>query len=210
MKYKYLAPIIAIVGTACIIVFLYFRPLLAIFNYDKKSGDLLFQSLAPNQIANMIEGSTGSRYSHCGILVLEDNNWYVLEAIGPVKLTNYWTWINRGYEKRFDAYRINEISGKELQFINAAKVYIGKKYDHKYKMDDNEIYCSELLYKAFLDSFHHTIGKIEHLGDLNWKPYTKLIETIEGGPVPIDREMITPKSISESKELTMVYNSLKN
>jgi Permuted papain-like amidase enzyme, YaeF/YiiX, C92 family len=209
MKNKWLVPLVVMSGMTVMLSCSYYKTVRASFYYDKKPGDVLFQSLAPNPVANMIEGSTGSRYSHCGILCKDNDNWYVVEAIGPVKLTPYWSWINRGYGKQFDAYRLQDIAGREADFIAAAKIFLGKNYDHHYKMDDDEIYCSELVYKAYHTTFHDTIGKIQYLKDLNWKPYEKLIEQIENGPVPLERDMITPKSISESPKLVLVYNTLK-
>ena len=58
--------------------------------YQPVEGDILFQSL-PNpaglDLVDAIEGSTGSPYSHCGMVFQERGEWQVIEAIGPVKIT---------------------------------------------------------------------------------------------------------------------------
>ena len=48
------------------------------------------------------------------------------------------------------------------------------------------------------------LGEVERLGDLNWQPHEAFIRSIEGY-VPKDREMITPQSLSEAKELAQVF-----
>ncbi len=47
---------------------------------------------------------------------------------------------------------------------------------------------------------------MERLGELNWQPHEAFIRSIEGY-VPKDREMITPQSLSEAKELAHVYTT---
>ena len=74
-------------------------------------------------------------------------------------------------------------------------------------MDDEKIYCSELLYKAVRDATGKELGKSRKLGELNWQPYEKVIRHIENGSLPLDREMITPRDFSEAPELREVFRS---
>jgi hypothetical protein len=55
--------------------------------YHWQEGNLLFQSLFRVPLVDAIEGSTGSPFSHCGILHRRADGWVVIEAIGPVKET---------------------------------------------------------------------------------------------------------------------------
>ena len=55
--------------------------------YLIQEGDILFQSLPKNPVVVAIEGVTESDFSHCGIVVKREDDWHVLEAIGPVKET---------------------------------------------------------------------------------------------------------------------------
>lgn len=50
------------------------------------------------------------------------------------------------------------------------------------------------------------LGKVRRLGDLDWKPYTDTILQIKGDAPPLDREMITPKDLSESAQLEKVFS----
>lgn len=174
--------------------------------YQPQEGDILFQSLPHVPIVDAIEGCTKSPFSHCGIVHKNaEGIWVVIEAIGPVKETPLPLWTLQGRDMKFWVRRLKNVHRKEIPaFIKAAKTYKGKPYDIRYRMDDEAIYCSELIYKAYRDATGAHLGALVKLGDLDWKPWTALIKEIEGGDVPLEREMITPKALSEAKELEAV------
>lgn len=89
--------------------------------------------------------------------------------------------------------------------VAAAQNYLGRPYDTRYQWDDDRIYCSELVEKAFQQSSGFPLGRTVRLGDLNWRPYRHTIEHYEGGPPPLDREMITPRDLARSEQLSLVY-----
>ena len=45
------------------------------------------------------------------------------------------------------------------------------------------------------------------LGDLKWRPYQQIIERLEGGPAPVEREMITPRDLAAAEQLERVAGS---
>src|SRR4051794_6901417 len=51
-------------------------------SYAPREGDLVFQSLPHNPLVDAIEGVSKSPLSHCGIVVKQGDQWYVLEALG--------------------------------------------------------------------------------------------------------------------------------
>lgn len=178
--------------------------------YQPIEGDIVFQSL-PNppgmDLVDAIEGSTGSPYSHCGMVFQEDGRWQVIEAIGPVKITPLDDYIARGRGKQVWAYRLNETSRKKLPTALAAmKKDLGKPYDPRYRFDDEAIYCSELIWRGWKAAAGRELGTAVTLGSLNWQPYQAVIEAIEGpGNLPLDRQMITPRDLAKAKELTRVF-----
>jgi hypothetical protein len=175
--------------------------------YEPKSGDIVFQSLAHSPLTDMIEGVTQSTYSHCGIVAEEKGKWKVIEAIGPVREIPLTQWIQQGRGGAFAAYRLKPPCVTDTgAFIRAAKDYMGRPYDIHYEMDDAKIYCSELVFKAFRNAAHEDLGHLVKLRELNWQPYVHLIEEIEGGSVPLDREIITPKDIANASQLQCVYS----
>jgi hypothetical protein len=42
---------------------------------------------------------------------------------------------------------------------------------------------------------------------LDWQQHASLIERLEGGPVPLDREMITPRDLAKATQLERVLES---
>jgi hypothetical protein len=180
----------------------------AFWSYQPLEGDILFQSLPHSPLVDAIEGVTASPYSHCGIVATENRRWVVYEAFQNVEATPLKQFLFRGRDQRFAVYRLKD---QFQQYVPATiantKTYLGRPYDVRYRMDDERIYCSELIYKAYLDSSGQPLGELVRLGDLNWKPFAKTIEHFEKGPVPTDREMITPRDLSKAEQLELVFTS---
>jgi hypothetical protein len=177
--------------------------------YEPQEGDLIFQSLHSNPLIDAIEGSSGSPFSHCGILRRQgDQGWLVLEAVGPVKETALSSWINQGRDLRYAVFRFNKPHRPHIPaFIKAAQVYEGRPYDIHYDFDDAAIYCSELIYKAFKTVTGKELGKLQTLGELNWRPHVDVIKRIENGNVPLERKMITPRSLTEAPEVELIFTN---
>lgn len=174
--------------------------------YDPREGDIVFQSLPHNPLIDAIEGATESPFSHCGILHRGSGGWLVIEAIGPVKETALDSWIERGREHRYTAFRLRDKYRPKIpEFIKAAQSYEGRPYDIHYDLDDAAIYCSELIYKSFRRVTGEEMGRLQMLGELKWLPYTEVIKQIEGGNLPLERKMITPRSLSEAAQIEKVF-----
>lgn len=60
-----------------------------------QNGDIIFQTSTSTQ-SKAIQFATHSEYSHCGIIFQDKNEWYVFEAVQPVKKTPLNEWIDRG------------------------------------------------------------------------------------------------------------------
>jgi len=197
-----------IIGFGIILAFyVLLFPAYPLWSYSPQVGDIVFQSLPKCDLVNIIEGVTHSPFSHCGVVIKENDNWVVNEAIGDVHSIPLYLWILRGRSSAIEVFRLKKSYSKLIpEFIKALNKYQGKPYDFSYKMDDEYIYCSELVFKAFKDSSKIELGKLYTLGELDWKPYKNNIETIEFGPVPTDRVMITPRHLSEAGELEKVYS----
>jgi hypothetical protein len=173
--------------------------------YNPQLGDVLFQSMRASRLGEMIEGATHSDFSHCGIVVQRGGEWKVLEAVGPVRETPLKQWIHQGKRDRFAAYRFKpEHQSKVPAVIAAALTMMGRPYDIQYELDDEKIYCSELIYKAYRKVTGKPLGELQTLGELNWKPYVNEIEQITGGELPLKREMITPLALAEAEELSLI------
>ncbi len=178
--------------------------------YTPREGDILFQSLPNSPLIDAIEGASKSPYSHCGIVSLVDGKWIVYQAIGKVQATPINEFILQARDKKMDAYRFDDDHEKHIaEVISKVKNYLDRPYDFRYRMDDETIYCSELIYKAFRDATNgKELGELTRLGDLDWQPHEEVITFLEQGPVPLDRMMITPKHLSEANQLECVYSGM--
>lgn len=175
--------------------------------YVVREGDILFQSLPHAPLVDVIEGVTRSPYSHCGIVTQRDGEWYVLEAIGPVRETRLGAWIGQGRNGKFAAYRLDPTFETSIPRILAeGRKFMGRPYDIHYDFHDERIYCSELIFKAIRAATGRTVGEVQRIGELNWKPHEAFIRSIEGS-VPLERELISPDALSRAKELKKVYDS---
>lgn len=178
--------------------------------YEARHGDVVFQSL-PNpwgmDLVDTIEGATGSPYSHCGMVIWQDNQWQVIEAIGPVQIIPLSAWQARGRGKKIWAYRFDASSQKHIPAaLVAMKRDLGKPYDPRYRFDEQAIYCSELIHRGWKAASGKGLGETVTLQELNWQPYRKVIVAIEGTEeIPLTREIITPRDLAKATELTLVW-----
>lgn len=176
--------------------------------YTPAVGDCLFQSLHRGILVTAIEELTKSPYSHCGMVVQKDGQWYVIEGIGPVREIPLDKWIAQGRDKKFDAYRPTDwFTAKLPAVVTEARKFLGRPYDIRYRPDDAAIYCSELIYKAYHRATGVWLGRPIRLGDLDWKKYEPLIIGIEGS-VPLDRRIIAPVAIARSEHMKLVFRSM--
>jgi len=117
---------------------------------ELKEGDIVFQDTGGAQGA-AVRAATNSPYTHCGVLFKKDGTLYVLEAVQPVKVTSFLAWKQRS--KVFHARRLKD--GSQLTpaaFQKALKwgtAQLGKNYDFHFKWGDDELYCSELVWKIY-------------------------------------------------------------
>jgi len=176
--------------------------------YEPQVGDLVFQSSPLHDLTIAIQGATRSPLSHCGIVALNSGRWVVVEAIATVRETELGIWFRRGRGRKVAVYRLaDEWMPHVPAIIAAAREFRGRPYDTRYRMDDEAIYCSELVYKAFERATGSTLGTLVPLGDLDWKPFEATIRKYEGGAPPLDRLMITPRDLASAPELSLVFDN---
>lgn len=169
----------------------------------------MFQALPLNvDLIVAIEGITESNYSHVGVLLNRGGEWTVIEASRPgVIYTPFEKWKTKGRKGRWAAYRLKTAHQEHIpQFLENLKPHIGKPYDFKYELSENKLYCSELVYHAWKNSTGQEMGKLTRMRDLNWKPHKATIEKYNGGPVPLNRQVITPIELSKAGQLQRIYN----
>lgn len=178
-----------------------------------KDGDIIFQTSLSTQ-SKAIQLATKSKYSHCGIIFKQKNNYYVFEAVQPVKITSLEKWITRGKDSHYVIKRLKEadkiLTPERLQKMKqVGQSFMGKNYDRTFEWSDDKMYCSELIWKIYQRTCNIEVGKLEKLADFDLTDKTvklKLKERYQEN-IPLDEIVISPKAIFESKLLTKVYEN---
>ena len=72
-----------------------------------REGDVIFQ-ISRSEQSRAIQLATGSEYSHMGIIYVSDGEYYVYEAIQPVRLTPLANWVKRGEDGHYVVKRLKD------------------------------------------------------------------------------------------------------
>jgi uncharacterized protein YycO len=121
-----------------------------------KEGDLVFQDLDCGPLCDAIEtvteGYQQRDFSHVAIIIKENNRLRAIEAIGTeVRTISIDSLFQRTPNaNKYLVMRLNDeyqpycsgISKKALQ-------YVGKKYDDRFIMNNDSLYCSELVFEVY-------------------------------------------------------------
>ena len=177
-----------------------------------ENGDIIFHTSRSSQ-SKAIQIATKSKYSHMGIIYINDGKYYVYEAIQPVKLTPLDEWIKRGENEHFVIKRLKNsksiLTKEKMQKLKkAGEKYNGKNYDIYFEWSDDKIYCSELVWKMYKEATGLEIGKLEKLKDFDLpdKIVKSKITERYGNNIPMNEPVISPESMFNSELLNTVYS----
>jgi hypothetical protein len=172
-----------------------------------RDADIIFQETS-GELSQRIAAITGSRVTHCGLIFIEDEKIYVLDAWEKVRVIPVESWIQSGVGKRFALLRDEKLSSEQRENILAeGKKFSGRPYDFKFEFDDEELYCSELVYKAYKNGAGVIAGKLVKLQELDYKNHEDFIRSITpGGKLNLERELITPVEIYNNKNFIKIYD----
>lgn len=175
-----------------------------------QTGDLIFEIATDSEMSQAITEATAAdapvKFSHVGIIEIDDNgNISVIEATGKygVVINPLDTFMNKAKAgaviKRLDIdYPIKDTIGR-------AKSHLGKGYDWWYLPDNEEIYCSELVEKSYLNadgtSIFPTIPMNFRDNDGNMPQFWTDLFNKLGRPIPEGIQGTNPTQISQSKLL---------
>jgi hypothetical protein len=95
-----------------------------------KNGDLIFQISRSSQ-SKAIQLATHSKYSHCGIIYQKGTEYFVFEAVQPVKLTPLNEWIARGEKHHFVVKRLKNAESILTPKVLDAMQKEGKNFKEK-------------------------------------------------------------------------------
>ena len=180
---------------------------------DFQSGDIIFQTSRSSQ-SKAIQLASGSKYSHMGIIYKKGSDFFVYEAIQPVKLTPLDEWIKRGDNSHYVVKRLknadNYLTTENLtKMKKIGEKYNGIDYDLYFEWSDSRMYCSELVWKIYNEAFGIEIGALKKLGDFDLSSdivKAKLSERY-GDNIPTDELVISPASMFDSELLITIFEN---
>lgn len=175
-----------------------------------QNGDLIFQTSTSRQ-SEAIQLATNSKYSHMGILFEKDGQFFVYEAVQPVKLTPVAEWINQGKNRHYVLKRLKNAhqiltTGAVENMKKIGEQFKGKPYDSYFEWSDDRIYCSELVWKIYEQATGIQIGKLQQLADFDLTH--PLVQTTMkeryGDKIPLNEKVISPAAMFNSDLLITV------
>ncbi|WP_299012583.1 YiiX/YebB-like N1pC/P60 family cysteine hydrolase [uncultured Polaribacter sp.] len=193
-------------------------------SFTLKQGDLMFQNTGSDELDNAIKTvtatSSAKNYSHVGMAIQKDNNWFVLEAI-PKKgicITPLSQFLDRN-KNQFNKSKttVARLNTKYTPYIDKAIAYglerLNTPYDEVFLWDDNAYYCSELVYKMF-SSQELSKDKNPFLthamtfNDSAGKPMASWVEYYKkrNQPIPEGIEGTNPNLMASSAHITFVHD----
>lgn len=175
-------------------------------------GDLIFIHSQTEQAAAIAE-STGSIWTHVGVIVKKSGEWHVAEAVGPLQVNSLRSFIARSKNRVYKVMRFKYFSQKMVPQLYMQLYKYNQPYDIFFEFSDERIYCSELTYKVFKAVTGRPVGQLQKVGDLKLDgPYTKrLIEerlTAIGKELNLEEPIITPVAQAVDPNMTLVDESL--
>lgn len=185
---------------------------------DILPGDLIFKESTSGQAA-AIKEVTGSRYTHCGIVVKRDGKLCVAEAIDPVRviathdnpLSTIGAWFEHGVDSHAVIKRIRGgLSPDRLEKLEQSMLrFQGKPYDVLFQWSDEKIYCSEFIYDSFENGLGLKIGHVQTFSELHLdgELASRLIKkryTDEGKQIDPKEKIITPVAVLNDPQLDTI------
>ncbi len=169
---------------------------------DLKPGDIVFQDSYSRQ-SQAIKLATHSQFSHVGIVFKKDGKLQVLEGVQPVKYTPLDQWIRHG---KNNSYEVKRLKGRTLSSTELAKMQrygeqlLNKNYDIFFNWSNEEIYCSELVWKIYKEGAGIELCPTKKLKsfDLDHAIVKTIMKERYGNNVPYEEPVVAPSDLYES------------
>lgn len=224
-KPKYLFPVVTFLLSFCCALFVAIK----VFPNNPFSGtkskqetalldkiqdaDMIFQTSESSQ-CEAVRIATNSKFSHCGIIYKINGNWFVFEAVQPVKLSPLNDWIAHGRDHKYVIKRLKNadkvLTEATLQKMkDYSQQFMGKQYDAFFEWSDSRIYCSELIWKIYKNGAKIELSKLKQLKDFNLTDprVQKILKERYGNDIPLDEQVVAPSDIVDSDLLKTVIDT---
>ena len=167
--------------------------------YTPQEGDVIFHVSKSSQ-STAIKIGTLSRYSHCGMIVEENNKLYVLEAENGLEMTPIRQWLKRG--RMGDHYRVMRLKDKQTLHIDHTT---GGRYDSAFLFNNGRYYCSELVWEQYKKN-NILLCQTKQLKDYHFLYLPMVQKQIQRRGFDMNQEVVAPSELIKSRYLrTVLY-----
>lgn len=187
-------------------------------NFTPQNGDLIFQESCNGDMGDAIKdvtaGISGYNFTHVGIVVVDSisGEIYVIEATHPqVCITPLEEYL---YPKDSRCYPKSVIGRLKARYqdlipsaLEEAHKLIGKDYDDAFDLNNDQYYCSELIYEILLKANNGTFVfplntmtfKSKETGEYspNWVTHFKKL----GIAIPEGEPGVNPGAMSQQSDI---------
>lgn len=169
-----------------------------------KNGDMIF-IVNPSGQGKAIQLATHSKYTHIGIVFIEEGKVMLYHAVEPVMKSTLAEFISMSADKKFEVRRLKDQSllsdAVIASMITEARKDLGKHYDLAFSWDDENLYCSEYVWKLYKRSLNLDIGSLKPLRsfDLTHPAVKAKLEERYGNKIPLNENMISPGDMYSSE-----------
>lgn len=191
-----------------------------------QSGDLIFVGLPLDytvegdsaSMSDAIVAATGDEaqvnYIHVAILEQSADTTFVIDATlkhgvarYPLDTMKEEFRLKSGDYPLFVVKRLKDNKQRD-QWVSNAKQYVGRGYDLSFLPDNDEQYCSELVWNSYLDKEGNHIFKAAPMNfkaaDGSYPPYWVWLFSRIGMPIPQDVEGTNPNDMARDERLIAV------
>lgn len=168
-----------------------------------RNGDLLFIESTSGQ-GKAIRLATHSKYTHIGIVFIEEGKPVVYHAVEPVMKSSLEEFTAMSAGKTCQVKRLKNqglLTEAVLADMKKAAVEaLGRHYDLAFGWDDEQLYCSEYVWKLYKRTLNLEIGKPRPLKDFDLShPVVKyMLKERYGKNIPLNEQMISPGDMYDS------------
>ncbi len=145
------------------------------FSSKLQEGDFLFQDITDSSLSESIRKATSGndefQISHLGIVVIENEKYFIIEAYDSVQKIPLETFLQRSRQYNKPNVIVGRLKKEYQKFIpkaiERAHKLLGKAYDDTYTLNNGAYYCSELVYEVFLDEKEKSLFTVKPMSFKN-------------------------------------------
>lgn len=170
---------------------------------DLKNGDIVF-IVNPHGQGKAVQLATQSKYTHVGIVFIENGKPYVYHAVEPVSKNTFKQFVNMSIDGKYYVRRLKDqqLLTKDViaKMLSEAQSKLGIHYDIGFNWSDDELYCSEFVWKLYNHALNIEVGKPKAMKeyDLSHPAVQQIMKQRYGKDIPYEEKMISPGDMYDS------------